>query len=99
MSVPTPSAGTRSHSAYDANGNIPSDGTTTYAYDSPEPARAGYNTAAGKAWEYTPTTSARDILSTEYDYADGQTSNPVTVSYTYGDAMARDLLLPTTAKR
>ena len=58
-----------------------------------------YNTAAGKAWELRLRPRRNILLETEYDYADGQTSNPVTVSYAYGDAVWRDLLLPTTAKR
>lgn len=42
---------TVSHSyTYDANGNILSDGSTTYAYDSLNQLVWEYNTAAGKAW-------------------------------------------------
>ena len=40
----------------------------------------------------TSTFGGNILSKTEYDYADGQTSNPVTVSYTYGDAVWRDLL-------
>ena len=84
---------TVSHSyTYDANGNILSDGTTTYAYDSLNQLVWEYNTAAGKAWNYAYDLGGNILSKTEYDYADGQTSNPVTVSYTYGDAVWRDLL-------
>ena len=84
---------TISHSyTYDANGNILSDGTTTYAYDSLNQLVWEYNTAAGKAWNYAYDLGGNILSKTEYDYADGQTSNPVTVSYTYGDAAWRDLL-------
>ena len=84
---------TLSHSyTYDANGNILSDGTTTYAYDSLNQLVWEYNTAAGKAWNYAYDLGGNILSKTEYDYADGQTSNPVTVSYTYGDAAWRDLL-------
>ena len=84
---------TVSHSyTYDANGNILSDGTTTYAYDSLNQLVWEYNTAAGKAWNYAYDLGGNILSKTEYDYADGQTSNPVTVSYTYGDAAWRDLL-------
>lgn len=84
---------TLSHSyTYDANGNILSDGTTTYAYDSLNQLVWEYNTAAGKAWNYAYDLGGNILSKTEYDYADGQTSNPVTVSYTYGDAVWRDLL-------
>ena len=82
-----------SHSyTYDANGNILSDGSTTYAYDSLNQLVWEYNTAAGKAWNYAYDLGGNILSKTEYDYADGQTSNPVTVSYTYGDAVWRDLL-------
>ena len=84
---------TLSHSyTYDANGNILSDGTTTYAYDSLNQLVWEYNTAAGKAWNYAYDLGGNILSKTEYDYADGQTTNPVTVSYTYGDAAWRDLL-------
>ena len=84
---------TLSHSyTYDANGNILSDGSTTYAYDSLNQLVWEYNTAAGKAWNYAYDLGGNILSKTEYDYADGQTSNPVTVSYTYGDAVWRDLL-------
>ena len=84
---------TISHSyTYDANGNILSDGTTTYAYDSLNQLVWEHNTAAGKAWNYAYDLGGNILSKTEYDYADGQTSNPVTVSYTYGDAVWRDLL-------
>lgn len=84
---------TISHSyTYDANGNILSDGTTTYAYDSLNQLVWEHNTAAGKAWNYAYDLGGNILSKTEYDYADGQTSNPVTVSYTYGDAAWRDLL-------
>ncbi len=84
---------TLSHSyTYDANGNILSDGSTTYAYDSLNQLVWEYNTAAGKAWNYAYDLGGNILSKTEYDYADGQTSNPVTVSYTYGDAAWRDLL-------
>lgn len=84
---------TLSHSyTYDANGNILSDGSTTYAYDSLNQLVWEYNTAAGKAWNYTYDLGGNILSKTEYDYADGQTTNPVTVSYTYGDAVWRDLL-------
>ena len=84
---------TVSHSyTYDANGNILSDGSTTYAYDSLNQLVWEYNTAAGKAWNYAYDLGGNILSKTEYDYADGQTSNPVTVSYTYGDAAWRDLL-------
>ena len=84
---------TVSHSyTYDANGNILSDGTTTYAYDSLNQLVWEYNTAAGKAWNYAYDLGGNILSKTEYDYADGQTTNPVTVSYTYGDAVWRDLL-------
>ena len=84
---------TVSHSyTYDANGNILSDGSTTYAYDSLNQLVWEYNTAAGKAWNYAYDLGGNILSKTEYDYADGQTSNPVTVSYTYGDAVWRDLL-------
>ena len=84
---------TISHSyTYDANGNILSDGTTTYAYDSLNQLVWEYNTAAGKAWNYAYDLGGNILSKTEYDYADGQTTNPVTVSYTYGDAVWRDLL-------
>ena len=84
---------TLSHSyTYDANGNILSDGTTTYAYDSLNQLVWEYNTAAGKAWNYAYDLGGNILSKTEYDYADGQTSNPVTISYTYGDAVWRDLL-------
>ena len=84
---------TVSHSyTYDANGNILSDGTTTYAYDSLNQLVWEYNTAAGKAWNYAYDLGGNILSKTEYDYADGQTSNPVTVSYTYGDAVWRDFL-------
>ena len=84
---------TVSHSyTYDANGNILSDGTTTYSYDSLNQLVWEYNTAAGKAWNYAYDLGGNILSKTEYDYADGQTSNPVTVSYTYGDAVWRDLL-------
>ena len=84
---------TVSHSyTYDANGNILSDGTTTYAYDSLNQLVWEYNTAAGKAWNYAYDLGGNILSKTEYDYADGQTTNPVTVSYTYGDATWRDLL-------
>ena len=84
---------TISHSyTYDANGNILSDGTTTYAYDSLNQLVWEYNTAAGKAWNYAYDLGGNILSKTEYDYADGQTSSPVTVSYTYGDAVWRDLL-------
>ena len=84
---------THSHSyTYDANGNILSDGSTTYAYDSLNQLVWEYNTAAGKAWNYAYDLGGNILSKTEYDYADGQTSNPVTVSYTYGDAAWRDLL-------
>ena len=84
---------TLSHSyTYDANGNILSDGTTTYSYDSLNQLVWEYNTAAGKAWNYAYDLGGNILSKTEYDYADGQTSNPVTVSYTYGDAVWRDLL-------
>ena len=87
------SGNTVSHSyTYDANGNILSDGTTTYAYDSLNQLVWEYNTAAGKAWNYAYDLGGNILSKTEYDYADGQTSNPVTVSYTYGDAVWRDLL-------
>ena len=82
-----------SHSyTYDANGNILSDGSTTYAYDSLNQLVWEYNTAAGKAWNYAYDLGGNILSKTEYDYADGQTSNPVAVSYTYGDAAWRDLL-------
>ena len=84
---------TVSHSyTYDANGNILSDGSTTYAYDSLNQLVWEYNTAAGKAWNYAYDLGGNILSKTEYDYADGQTSSPVTVSYTYGDAVWRDLL-------
>ena len=84
---------TVSHSyTYDANGDILSDGTTTYAYDSLNQLVWEYNTAAGKAWNYAYDLGGNILSKTEYDYADGQTTNPVTVSYTYGDAVWRDLL-------
>ena len=84
---------TVSHSyTYDANGDILSDGTTTYAYDSLNQLVWEYNTAAGKAWNYAYDLGGNILSKTEYDYADGQTTNPVTVSYTYGDATWRDLL-------
>ena len=84
---------TLSHSyTYDANGNILSDGSTTYAYDSLNQLVWEYNTAAGKAWNYAYDLGGNILSKTEYDYADGQTSNPVAVSYTYGDAVWRDLL-------
>ena len=84
---------TVSHSyTYDANGNILSDGSTTYAYDSLNQLVWEYNTAAGKAWNYAYDLGGNILSKTEYDYADGQTSNPVTISYTYGDAVWRDLL-------
>ena len=84
---------TVSHSyTYDANGNILSDGSTTYAYDSLNQLVWEYNTAAGKAWNYAYDLGGNILSKTEYDYADGQTTNPVTVSYTYGDAVWRDLL-------
>ena len=84
---------TVSHSyTYDANGNILSDGSTTYSYDSLNQLVWEYNTAAGKAWNYAYDLGGNILSKTEYDYADGQTSNPVTVSYTYGDAAWRDLL-------
>ena len=84
---------TVSHSyTYDANGNILSDGSTTYAYDSLNQLVWEYNTAAGKAWNYAYDLGGNILSKTEYDYADGQTTNPVTVSYTYGDATWRDLL-------
>ena len=84
---------TVSHSyTYDANGDILSDGTTTYAYDSLNQLVWEYNTAAGKAWNYAYDLGGNILSKTEYDYADGQTTNPVTVSYTYGDAAWRDLL-------
>ena len=84
---------TLSHSyTYDANGNILSDGSTTYAYDSLNQLVWEYNTAAGKAWNYAYDLGGNILSKTEYDYADGQTSNPVTISYTYGDAVWRDLL-------
>ena len=84
---------TVSHSyTYDANGNILLDGSTTYAYDSLNQLVWEYNTAAGKAWNYAYDLGGNILSKTEYDYADGQTSNPVTVSYTYGDAAWRDLL-------
>ena len=84
---------TVSHSyTYDANGNILSDGSTTYAYDSLNQLVWEYNTVAGKAWNYAYDLGGNILSKTEYDYADGQTSNPVTVSYTYGDAAWRDLL-------
>ena len=84
---------TLSHSyTYDANGNILSDGSTTYAYDSLNQLVWEYNTAAGKAWNYAYDLGGNILSKTEYDYADGQTTNPVTVSYTYGDAVWRDLL-------
>ena len=84
---------TVSHSyTYDANGNFLSDGSTTYAYDSLNQLVWEYNTAAGKAWNYAYDLGGNILSKTEYDYADGQTSNPVTVSYTYGDAAWRDLL-------
>ena len=84
---------TVSHSyTYDANGNILSDGTTTYAYDSLNQLVWEYNTAAGKAWNYAYDLGGNILSKTGYDYADGQTSNPVTISYTYGDAVWRDLL-------
>ena len=84
---------TVSHSyTYDANGNILSDGSTTYAYDSLNQLVWEYNTAAGKAWNYAYDLGGNILSKTEYDYADGQTTNPVTVSYTYGDAAWRDLL-------
>jgi len=84
---------TLSHSyTYDANGNILSDGTTTYAYDSLNQLVWEYNTAAGKAWNYAYDLGGNILSKTEYDYADGQTTNPVTVSYTYGDVAWRDLL-------
>ena len=87
------SGNTVSHSyTYDANGNILSDGTTTYAYDSLNQLVWEYNTAAGKAWNYAYDLGGNILSKTEYDYADGQTTNPVTVSYTYGDAVWRDLL-------
>ena len=84
---------TLSHSyTYDANGNILSDGSTTYAYDSLNQLVWEYNTAAGKAWNYAYDLGGNILSKTKYDYADRQTSNPVTVSYTYGDAAWRDLL-------
>ena len=84
---------TLSHSyTYDANGNILSDGSTTYAYDSLNQLVWEYNTAAGKAWNYAYDLGGNILSKTGYDYTDGQTSNPVTVSYTYGDAVWRDLL-------
>mgnify|MGYP002529023676 FL=1 len=74
--------------------SLVSDGqsTTTYAYDSLNQLVWEYNTAAGKAWNYAYDLGGYILSKTEYDYADGQTSNPVTVSYTYGDAAWRDLL-------
>lgn len=84
---------TLSHSyTYDANGNILTDGSTSYTYDSQNQLVWEYNAAAGKAWNYAYDLGGNILSKTEYDYADGQTSNPVTVSYTYGDAVWRDLL-------
>ena len=84
---------TVSHSyTYDANGNILSDGSTSYTYDSLNQLVWEYNAAAGKAWNYAYDLGGNILSKTEYDYADGQTTNPVTVSYIYGDAAWRDLL-------
>ena len=50
------------------------------------------NEAAGKAWQYTYDLGGNILTKTEYDYANGMTSNPQAVSYTYGNAAWGDLL-------
>jgi len=81
---------------YDANGNIlsVSDGTdtTTYTYDDLNQLIWEYNEGAGKAWNYSYDLGGNILTKTEYDYADGETSNPTTVNYTYGDSTWGDLL-------
>lgn len=81
---------------YDDNGNITGvsagGDSVIYTYDALNQLVWEYNEAAEKAWKYTYDLGGNILTKTEYDYDGANTSNPVTVTYTYGDSTWGDLL-------
>ena len=81
---------------YDANGNILTDtvngDTIEYTYDALNRLTWEKNAAAELAWQYTYDLGGNILSKTEYTYVNGITSNPQTITYTYGDSEWPDLL-------
>ena len=79
--------------SYDANGNILSDGSSTYVYDSANQLIRENNAAAGKTWTWEYDGAGNILYKKEYAYTTGTLGTATsTIAYTYGNSNWGDLL-------